>query len=156
MSEQGPAQNRTEWLRDQVGEMRVAHVTYQRIADELGISKSYVIKLWNQIRDSWAEELDQTTLDRHLALEVARYDRLVRANWAQRTSPSHATVIIRAMEAKEKLLGLRAPVRVEHGGVITTSEESQDERAQRLMRDAVEEIGQMSPEQLAAEIASLG
>lgn len=139
--------------QEKIWDLRLAGVSFGKIAEEIGVSKTYALKLYRHALDERAERVHELA-DRYVAHQVAQYDKLILAHWSRRGDPTHAGVIMRAMADKAKVLGLNV-VRIEHGGSIETTQESAQERASRLMGEAADDIARMTPEQVAAEAAAL-
>lgn len=132
--------------------MRDMGASFREIGAELGISHTYAFKLYRSALDEMAAELDAVR-DKHVVAELRRIDRLILAQWPSRYEPQAAGVILRCIEMKAKLLGLHAPVKVEHGGTI--EHEDAAERRRRILAETADAVARMTPEQLAAEAASL-
>ena len=153
MGGQGPgAAGRTAEKMEKCWEMRLAGATFKQIGQELGCSHVYALKLYRKCLEERSDRIREMA-DRYLAHQMEQFDKIILAHWARRADPTHAGVIMRAMDSKAKLLGLNAAVAIEHK--VEVSHESEQERATRLMQDAADEIAAMTPEQLAAEAAAL-
>lgn len=117
MKQKASAQKlKTHDMTHQALELRKAGLTYEKIADALGIAKSYAHEIIMKGLESIKEDIktDATTL---VALEVERLDALLRSLWANKDNPRHADTILKIMERKAKLQGLDAPTRIEQSGV---------------------------------------
>ena len=111
-----PRKLKTHDMTHQALELRKAGLTYEKIAEALGIAKSYAHEIIMKGLESIKEDIktDATTL---VALEVERLDALLRSLWANKDNPRHADTILKIMERKAKLQGLDAPTRIEQSGV---------------------------------------
>ena len=147
-------QGRKAIAREKVWELRLAGASFGAIAKEVGISKTYSQKLYKEALDERHKRVEGM-VDKYVAHQCEQYDRIILAHWARRMDPTNAAIIMRAMADKAKLLGLNAAQKVEHTGMIEHSHESEQERSSRLMQEAAAEIAAMTPEQLAAEAATL-
>lgn len=137
---------------EKVWELRLAGATFRQIGKEMGFSHVYALRLYKEGLELRYERIREMA-DKYVAHQVDQFDKIILAHWSRRGDPVHAATIMRAMDSKAKLLGLNAAVAIEHK--VEHSHESEQERATRLMKDAADEIANMTPEQVAAEAAAL-
>ena len=78
-----------EQRRSQVIQLKMAGVTEQTIADQLGVSKAQV---WNDVKRRLAEVRrdDTEAVQQEYALQKSRYERLLLRWWSQATGPDDA------------------------------------------------------------------
>lgn len=107
---------KTHDMTHQALELRKAGLTYEKIAEALGIAKSYAHEIIMKGLESIKEDI-KTDASSLVALEVERLDALLRSLWANKDNPRHADTILKIMERKAKLQGLDAPTRIEQSGV---------------------------------------
>lgn len=93
--------------------LRLAGANLQQIADTVGWASPSGAH--QAILSALRKILPDQTRDEHRRLELARLDRLEQAHWVPALSGSDksATVVLRCMGLRAKLLGLEAPAQVQ-------------------------------------------
>jgi AcrR family transcriptional regulator len=139
--------------QERVWALRLAGASFRQIAKEVGISRSYTFDLY---RDELTERKGRidSLADEYVAQQLERLDAIILSHWSQRSLPRHAEVIMRAMDAQAKLLGLNI-TRVKHEGEVDIVHEDAAERRRRILEETADAIALMTPEELAAEAAGL-
>lgn len=137
-----------------VMEYRNAGLSFREIGAKVGVNHTYAFRLYREAIDERVAELNVET-DKHVAAQIARLESLITTQWAMLPSAQAAGVILQALAAQAKLLGLYAPTRVEHSGEVDVVHESMVERRARIMAETADEFARMSPEELAIEVAHL-
>ena len=122
--------------RQRALDLRIAGVRYRQIAKELGISHQLA---FHDVQVSLGElaKLSGQKAEKVRELEVERCDKLSMAMWPKAKAGDHkaAQAILHAMERRARLLGLDAPERVLHAGMVITGEQlagSRDSLAEKL------------------------
>ncbi|PSK57968.1 hypothetical protein B0E38_01813 [Streptomyces sp. 111WW2] len=92
----------------------LAAVDLRTIADQVGYASAGAAKnaIDRAIEESVAREHEN--IDEQRRAEVMRYDRLQAAHWgkALKGDPKSSDVVLKCIEGRERLRGLRAPTRV--------------------------------------------
>lgn len=151
-AKRGGRDGRKAAAREKVFELRLAGVPFRAIGKEVGVSHTYAMRLYREALSERSKHVEELK-DLHVTVELERLDKLILAHWPNRSHPQHAAVILRCLDTKAKLLGLHAPTKVEHAGVIGV--ETVEDRRRRIMEEAADDIANMTPEQLAAAAAAL-
>jgi hypothetical protein len=146
------AESRNIERTEQVFELKLAGLSFAEIGRRVGISKTYAFKLYRTAVE-WRHDEIRSLVDRERVLESERLEAVIAAHWPDRANPKSAHVILSALDRKARLFGLDAPQRFEHSGTI--EHESADERRRRIISETADAVAAMTPEQLAAEAASL-
>jgi hypothetical protein len=136
----------------EVFEYRMGGATFRAIAEKMKLSVSYVFELYRSELDARKAQVAELA-DEERTRQDARLESIILAHWGSLDDPRSAELVLKALDRKARLWGLDAPVKVEHGGTI--EHEDAAERRRRILAETADAVAQMTPEQLAAEAASL-
>lgn len=101
-------------------ELRKAGFTFDRIAQQLGISQPGAYKAVKRALSRLTAQTDEAA-DEVRRLELERLDGMLPVMWTQAKQGNQGAVdrVLRIMERRARLLGLDAPAEVKIGGRIT-------------------------------------
>jgi hypothetical protein len=98
---------------NQVVQLRKAGISMERVAEQVGISKTQVHRLEQLALAQYNTNSEEET-NRWRSLQVARCESLIQGQWSKAIAGNvgASQQVLKAMEFQAKLLGLNAPVKV--------------------------------------------
>lgn len=139
--------------REQVAKLRISGKTTRDIAAAVGTSHVTVVNDLKVIRAEWAESMTQS-YDQHVALEAARYDRVLVALWpaVERGEIEAVNAFIRLADRRARLLGLDHSDKINEARMVIEAHQAQIMTG--ILMAAMTNAG-LNPTQQAAMVESV-